>query len=76
VSLTSHDILHAHLVYNGTTLAVTTTDTATGASAAESYAVNIPSAVGGNTALAGFTAGTGALSAQENILDWVWEPTD
>ena len=76
VSLTSHDILDAHLVYNGTVLTVTITDTVTGASATQSYTVNIPAAVGANTALAGFTAGTGALSAQETILTWTYEPTD
>ena len=76
VTLTSHDILHAHMVYDGTTLTLTITDTATGAAATESYAVNIPAAVGANTALAGFTAGTGALSAQENILTWTYEPTN
>jgi hypothetical protein len=40
------------------------------ASATQTYSVNIPSIVGGTTAYVGFTAGTGGLSATQEILDW------
>src|SRR5205807_3047201 len=43
------------LTYDGTTLSVAINDTGTGATATQSYLVNIPSIVGGNTAFAGFS---------------------
>jgi hypothetical protein len=76
IVLTSSDIFDAHMTYDGATLAVTLTDTNTGATATQDYPVDIPTAVGGTTALAGFTGGTGALSATENILDWTYAPTN
>src|SRR5262249_44796238 len=56
------------------TLKVTINDTGTGTSASQSYAVNIPSLVGGNTAYVGFTGGTGGLTATQNILNWTYTP--
>jgi len=38
----------------------------------ETYTVNIPAAVGANTAYVGFTGGTGGTSAVQNILDWTF----
>jgi len=35
-----------------------------------SWAVNIPGAVGANTAFAGFTGGTGGATATQEILNW------
>ena len=46
------------------------------AGAGRSYAVDIPAAVGGPTAYAGFTAGTGELFAPIDILDWKYASTD
>jgi len=34
--------------------------------------VNIPAAVGGNTALVGFTGGTGGLTATQEIISWTY----
>jgi hypothetical protein len=62
--------LHAHMAYNGTTLTVTLTDTTTNATVTKSFAVNIPSTVGGNTAYVGFTAGTGGSSSTQEIFSW------
>jgi len=77
IALTSGDIFAAHMTYDGTTLTVKLTDTNTGAVATQTYSpVNLPAAVGGNTAYIGFTAGTGALSASENILGWTYVPVD
>ena len=59
--------------YDGTTLTVVLTDTVTGATATQSYTVNIPSVVGNTVAYAGFTAGTGGLAATQDILGWTVE---
>jgi len=72
IVLTSGDLMHAHMVYNGTTLTMTLTDTVTNATATEVFTVNIPSIVGGNTAYVGFTGGTGGSSATQNVLSWTY----
>jgi hypothetical protein len=58
------------LVYNGTNLTMTLTDTVTSASVVEVFPVNIPAIVGGSTAYVGFTGGTGGLAATQNVLTW------
>ena len=60
----------AHLVYNGTNLTLTLTDTVNGYSATEVYPINIPATVGGSTAYVGFTGGSGGSSATQNVLSW------
>jgi hypothetical protein len=70
VTLLSGDLIHAHLVYSGTTLTVTLTDTKTGASVVNQFTVNIPSIVGGTTAYVGFTGSTGAFTAVQQIVSW------
>ena len=50
------------LTYAGGVLHLELRDTVTGHEFARSYAVDIPAAVGGPTAYAGFTAGTGRCS--------------
>ena len=73
VNLHSGDVFNAQLSYNGTTLTLTLTDTTTPADTfTTSWTVNIPTAVGGNTAYAGFTGGTGGLTATQNILTWTY----
>jgi hypothetical protein len=73
VNLHSGDIFNAQLAYNGTTLTLTLTDMTTPADTfTTSWTVNIPTAVGGNTAFAGFTGGTGGLTATQNILTWTY----
>jgi Bacterial lectin len=72
VNLHGTDILRAHINYDGTTLTLTLTDTVTGASFTASQAINIPATVGGNSAYVGFTAGTGGLSAVQQILNWTY----
>jgi hypothetical protein len=51
---------------------MTLTDTVTGANFTTSTPINIPSAVGGNTAYVGFTASTGASTAVQKILNWAY----
>ena len=75
VQLRSGNVFAAHVIYDGTTLTVTLTDMTAVQhwSATESYAVNIPAAVGGNTAWFGFTGGSGGnvpAASFENILSW------
>ncbi len=70
LNLHSGNIIQAHMTYDGSTLQVLLTDSVTGATATQSYTVNIPALVGSNAAYAGFTAGTGGLSATQNILTW------
>jgi hypothetical protein len=72
VNLHSGNPLHAHLTYDGTTLALTLTDTVTGASFAASQVINIPATVGGNSAYVGFTAGTGGTSSVQQIATWTY----
>jgi hypothetical protein len=73
IDLRSGHHLRADLFYDGTVLAVTLTDTATGATAAVSFDVDIPAIVGGSTAFAGFTGSTGATVdrfASLNVTGW------
>jgi hypothetical protein len=72
VNLHSGDAMHAHIAYDGTTLSLTLTDTVTQASFTAAQAINIPGTVGGNTAYAGFTAGTGGLTSVQTILNWTY----
>jgi hypothetical protein len=75
INLHSGDIMDAHLVYNGTNLTMTLTDTVTKGTVTEVFPVNIPSIVGGDTAYVGFTAGTGGHSATQNVLTWTYSST-
>jgi hypothetical protein len=70
INLHSGDLMHAHLVYDGTNLTMTLTDTVTNATVTEVFPVNIPAMAGGNTAWVGFTGGTGGGSATQNVLSW------
>lgn len=72
VNLHSGDVMHAHITYDGTTLTLTLTDTVTSASFTTSKAINIPTTVGADTAYAGFTAGTGGLTAVQKIVNWTY----
>jgi hypothetical protein len=74
INLHSGDVFKVAMTYDGATLKVTITDTATLATASQSYAVNIPALVGGNTAYVGFTGGTGGLTAIQKILNWTYSP--
>jgi hypothetical protein len=72
LSLHSGNPLAVTMVYDGTTLTMTITDTKTSASFTKSWAINIPATVGGNTAYVGFTAGTGGLTAQQSVMAWTY----
>ena len=73
LNLHSGHVMHAHLTYDGTTLTLTLTDTVTNATFTTSQAINIPSTVGANTALVGFTAGTGGTVSTQEVLSWTYQ---
>jgi hypothetical protein len=75
LSFASGHPFNVSLTYNGTTLAMTMTDTVTNASFSKSWAINIPSAVGGNTAYVGFTASTGWVVANQYVSSWTYATT-
>ena len=78
INLHSGHVFNVTMTYDGgqvPTLQVTIRDTATGASASQSYAVNIPSIVGASTAYVGFTGATGGLTADQRILSWSFATT-
>ncbi len=74
IDLHSGDQMHAGISYDGTTLTLTLTDLATGATWLHPFTVDIPRAVGGDTAYVGFTAATGSSTAIQWILDWQFTP--
>src|ERR1022692_1905234 len=74
VDLHSGDIFNVHMTYDGTTLAMKITDANTQASFVTSWPIDIPGTVGGTTAYAGFTAGTGAATATQEVLNWTFVP--
>lgn len=76
LNLHSGDTFAVHLTYDGTTLGATITDVNNQAlTYTASFPINIPQAVGGNYAFMGFTAGTGGLSATQNILSLTFSNT-
>jgi hypothetical protein len=75
IDLHSGDIFNVQVTYNGATLTVVITDTVTKVSATQTYNVDIPAAVGGLTAYAGFTGGTGGAAAVQDILNWSYTQT-
>ena len=72
VELRSGDTMAVQVVYDGTTLTMTITDTVTKSTFTNSWTIDIPSIVGGNNAYVGFTGATGGLSANQEILSWTY----
>jgi hypothetical protein len=72
VNLHSGDVMRAHITYNGTTLALTVSDTVTGAAFFTSWTVNLPSVIGSATAYAGFGGGSGTKTAVQDIITWTY----
>jgi hypothetical protein len=75
IDLKSQDPFLVMMSYDGTTLHVTITDTATNLSAEQFYTVDIPGQVGSNVAYVGFTGATGGVhTAYLLIQDWTLTP--
>ncbi|MDA8375586.1 MAG: hypothetical protein M0Z50_00665 [Planctomycetia bacterium] len=75
VSLVSGDAIAVLLSYDGTTLAETLTDLSTSQTYQTSYAENLASALGGNTAYIGFTGGTGGGYSTQSISNFTYSST-
>jgi hypothetical protein len=74
INLHSGDIFNVLITYDGTTLTETITDTVTKATKTLTYAINIPTTIGSNTAYVGFTAGDGTQTSTVSILTWSYAP--
>jgi fibronectin type 3 domain-containing protein len=74
IDLHSGHTFHVAMSYDGSTLAVSITDTSTNASITRAYKVDIAGIVGGSTAFVGFTGATGGLAATQDILAWTYVP--
>src|SRR5262249_16330534 len=74
VTLRSQHLMRAHVTYDGTTLTLIISDTATGASFVTSWPINIPATIGSNTAYPGFSGGTGGYTAVQDIITWTFTP--
>ena len=72
VNLHSGDPFHVHLIYDGTTLTMTITDTVTNATFTQAWLEDIPTIVGDVVAYVGFTGGTGGVTATQQILTWTY----
>lgn len=72
IQLNSGDSIQAQITYDGTTLTLTLNDLVSNKTFTWSQKVDIPTAVGGNTAYVGFTAGTGGLSSSQKLLSWAY----
>jgi hypothetical protein len=72
VTLLSGDVFNVHMTYDGTTLTMTITNASTGKTFTTSWAVNIASTVGANSAYVGFTGGTGGLTAIQDVITWTY----
>src|SRR5580704_19044372 len=72
IDLHSGDTMAVHMTYDGTNLTMTITDAVANATFTNSWPINIPAAVGGTLAYAGFTGGTGGMSASQKIESWTF----
>jgi hypothetical protein len=73
VDLHSGHVFSVHIVYDGTNLTMTITDTTnTALTFTQAWPVNIPGTVGANTAFVGFTGGTGGYTANQSVLTWTY----
>jgi hypothetical protein len=69
IELNSGSTITAHLAYDGTNLTMTLTDVSSD-TFTQTWPINIPQTVGGNTAYVGFTGGTGGSSSSQKVESW------
>jgi hypothetical protein len=62
----------AHIIYDGVNLNLTITNQVWQTTSSQSFPIDIPTTVGGNTAYVGFTGGTGADTAIQQIFNWTF----
>lgn len=75
IDLHSGHLFQVHMVYGDNKLTVVIVDETTTAVTSQIYSVNIPSVIGSDVAYAGFTAGTGGLSAVQQVVNWTYAQT-
>jgi alpha-mannosidase len=73
IDLHSGHVFYVHMTYDGTALAWTITDSATGKSFSTSAPLNVADTLGSTAAFVGFTGGTGGLSSLQEILTWSFQ---
>ena len=74
VVLSNGNTIAAQLVYDGTTLTLTLTDTVTKKTYSHAFTINIPATIGATSALVGFTGSTGGYASIQNIETWTFTP--
>ncbi len=74
VLLNSGNVIRVAMAYDGATLSVTITDTATSRSYTKTYSLDLPAVLGTRNAYVGFTGATGALTAVQDVLTWTFSP--
>jgi hypothetical protein len=74
INLLSGSTINAHVVYDGTNLTLTLTDTSND-TFTHAWPVNLPTIVGGNTAYIGFTGGTGGNTSSQKVESWTFAST-
>jgi len=72
IDLHSGDTMAVHVTYDGTNLTMTITDAVANKTFTHSWPIDIPTAIGGNLAFAGFTGGTGGETASQKIESWTF----
>jgi hypothetical protein len=72
INLNSGDPIACTLSYNGSTLTLSMTDTATGKTFSTQWSVNIPSQVGADTAYVGFTASLYTGPSGQSVTSWTY----
>jgi hypothetical protein len=70
INLHSGDPIQVMLTYDGAALMEVVTDLTTNQMFSHSYTLNLAQVIGGNSAYVGFTAGTGGVTATQQILSW------
>ena len=68
--LNSGDAINVRLTYNGSALTEVLTDASNGLNSTFTYNVNLPAALGGSTALVGFTGADGSTSSTQLISNF------
>ncbi|HEV2330214.1 MAG TPA: LamG-like jellyroll fold domain-containing protein [Verrucomicrobiae bacterium] len=72
VSITSGDPINITVYYSNGQADITFTDAVASTSFSASYAINIPSVVGGNTAYVGFTGADGGVNSLQTITNFTF----
>ena len=72
INLSSGDLINVNIVYQQGLMVVTMTDANTLLSVTNTYSVNVANVVGGPTAYIGFTGGSGAAGAVQDISNFTF----